>query len=113
MKRFSDAFVVLASLAFLANFGIADAKPISVTMKSISYEPKTLEIRVGDTVAWTNGSLTKHTASSDDDGKTFNSGEVKPDETSSPVIFDKAGEFRYHCQIHGRSMHGTIVVKAD
>jgi len=113
LKRFCKAIVPLVSLTCLVDVGIADAKSLTIRMKSISYEPKTLEIRVGDTVAWTNGSLTKHTATSDDDGKTFSSGEIKPDETSSPVKFDKSGEFKYHCQIHGQSMHGTIVVKAD
>ena len=108
-----EAGVLLALLFCLTHAGIAEAKPISVTMKSLSYDPKTVEIHVGDTVAWTNSSLTKHTATSDDDGKTFNSGEVKPGETSTSVKFGKAGEFKYHCQIHGRAMHGTITVKAE
>jgi plastocyanin len=107
------AGVLFALLTCLAPAGTAEAKPITVTMKSLSYEPKTVEIHVGDTIAWTNGSLTKHTATSDDDGKTFNSGEIKSAETSTPIKFDKAGEFKYHCQIHGRAMHGTITVKAE
>jgi len=108
-----EAGGLLSLLFFLTHAGLAEAKPISVTMKSLSYDPKTVEIHVGDTVAWTNGSLTKHTATSDDDGKTFNSGEIKPGETSTPITFDKAGEFKYHCQIHGRAMHGTITVQAE
>jgi plastocyanin len=96
------ALILLASLTCLVEVGTAAAKPITVNIKSISHESKTLEIRVGDTVAWTNGSLTKHTATSDDDGKTFNSGEIKPDENSRPVKFDKPDEFTYHCRIHGR-----------
>jgi len=88
-----------------------DAKPISVTMKSLSYDPKKLEVHAGDSVEWTNGSLTAHTAISDDDGKTFDTGEVEPGKTSKPVKFDKEGEFKYHCKVHGKSMSGTIVVK--
>ena len=109
----SGAGVLLALLTCLTYAGTAEAKPVTVNMKSLSYEPKAVEIHIGDTVAWTNGSLTKHTATSDDDGKTFNSGEIKSGETSTPIKFDKAGEFKYHCQIHGRSMHGTITVKAE
>src|SRR5439155_2828626 len=48
----------------------AGAKPITVTMKSLSYDPKKLEVQVGDSVVWTNESRTKHTATSNDDGKT-------------------------------------------
>ena len=88
-----------------------DAKPIAITMKSLCYDPKKLEIHVGDSVVWTNGSLTTHSAISDDDGKTFDSGEVEPGKTSKPVKFDKEGEFKYHCKVHGKSMSGTIVVK--
>jgi plastocyanin len=78
-------------------------------MKSLSYDPKSLEVDIGDTVVWTNSSLAKHTATSEDDGKTFTTGEVNPDDKSSPVKFDKAGEFKYHCKIHGRSMSGVVV----
>jgi plastocyanin len=107
------AGALVALLTCFAYAGIAEAKPITVTMKSLSYEPKTVEIHIGDTIAWTNASLTKHTATSDDDGKNFNSGEIKSGETSTSIKFDKAGEFKYHCQIHGRAMHGTITVKAE
>jgi plastocyanin len=89
----------------------ADAKPITVTMKSLSYDPKKLEVHVGDSVVWTNGSLTAHSAISDDDVKTFDTGDVEPGNTSKPVKFDKEGEFKYHCKVHGKSMSGTIVVK--
>ena len=47
----------------------------------------------------------------EDDGKTFDTGEIKPNESSSAVKFDKEGEFNYHCKIHGKTMSGTIVVK--
>jgi plastocyanin len=89
----------------------SDTKPTSVEMKSISYDPKSVEIPVGGSIVWTNKALTNHTASSDDDGKTFETGEIKPGESSSPVKFDKEGEFKYHCKIHGKTMNGTIIVK--
>ena len=89
----------------------SQAKPIVVTMKSLSYEPKKLEVHVGDSVVWTNGSLTTHTAVSDDDGKSFDTGEVEPEKSSKPIKFDKEGEFKYHCTVHGKHMSGTIIVK--
>jgi plastocyanin len=89
-----------------------DAKPVTVAMKSLSYDPMRLEIHVGDSVVWTNKSRTAHTATSDDDGKTFDTDEIEPGKSSKPVKFEKAGEFKYHCKVHGKSMSGSVVVKA-
>ena len=86
-------------------------RTITVTMKSLSYDPKKLEIRVGDSVVWTNKAFAAHTAISDDDGKTFDTGTVEPGESSKAVKFEKEGEFKYHCLVHGKTMSGIIVVK--
>jgi len=96
------------------NYGDKKMQPktVTVTMKSLSYDPKKLEIRVGDSVVWTNKAFAAHTATSDDDGKTFDTGNVEPGESSKAVKFEKAGEFKYHCLVHGKTMSGTIVVKA-
>ena len=101
----SFVFMMAASLA-------CSAETVNVKMKSLSYDPKELAIRLGDSVTWSNAAFSKHTATSDDDGKTFDTGEIQPDATSSPMKFDKDGEFKYHCKIHGKTMSGTIVVKA-
>ncbi len=87
------------------------AEPITVKMKSLTYDPRELEIRVGDSVVWSNEARTTHTATSDDDGMTFDTDEIKPDESSKPVKFENEGEFKYHCKIHGKTMSGTVVVK--
>ncbi len=89
----------------------AAAKPTKVTIKSLSYEPKQLDISVGESVLWANVSRTKHTATSDDEGKTFDTGEIKPGQESEAVKFEKDGEFKYHCKVHGKTMSGTIIVK--
>jgi len=111
----SLAFIFAVSVASSAqeNDGTkqSDAKPTSVEMKSISYDPKSVEVPVGGSIVWTNKAFTNHTATSGDDGKTFDTGEIKPNENSSPVKFDKEGEFQYHCKIHGKTMSGTVVVK--
>jgi plastocyanin len=87
-------------------------KPIVVTMKSLSFEPKELEIQPGTSIVWINKSRTKHTATCDDDGKTFDSGLIAPGESSKAVRFDKESTYTYHCRIHGKMMSGTVVVKA-
>jgi len=104
----AGALIVTASVAWSAN---APAAPVSVVMKSISYDPKSVEVPVGGSIVWTNKAFTNHTATSEDDGKTFDTGEIKPNESSSPVKFDKEGEFTYHCKIHGKTMSGVVVVK--
>ena len=106
----ASLLILTASAAWSADTN-PDAKQITVEMKSISYDPKSVEVPVGGSVEWTNKAFSKHTATSEDDGKTFDTGEIKPGETSSPVKFDKAGEFKYHCKIHGTTMSGTVVVK--
>jgi plastocyanin len=93
--------------------GTVVVKPATiVTMKSMSFDPKRFEVPVGASVVWANKAHSKHTATSDDDGKTFDTGEIKPGASSKPVKFEKEGEFKYHCLVHGKSMSGTIVVKA-
>ena len=89
-----------------------DGDPVIVKVKSLSFEPKTREVHVGDTVVWTNQARTKHRATSDDEGKTFNTDEIPPGQSSKPVTFEKKGEFKYCCKMHGKTMSGTIVVKA-
>ena len=88
----------------------SDAKQTTVEMKSISYNPKSVEVPVGGSIVWTNKAFSNHTATSED-GKTFDTGEIKPGASSSPVKFDKEGKFTYHCTIHGKTMSGTVVVK--
>ena len=89
-----------------------EPKTVTVTMKSLSYDPKILEIRVGDSVVWNNKSFAAHSATSDNDGKSFDTRSVEPGKSSKAVKFEKAGEFKYHCLVHGKTMSGTIVVKA-
>src|SRR4051812_11264179 len=83
-----------------------DAGPASVRIKSLKFDPKTLEIRAGDSVVWTNDSRTTHTATSDDDGKTFDTDDVAPGASSKAVRFEKEGEFKYHCKVYGKTMSG-------
>ncbi|HUL13305.1 MAG TPA: cupredoxin domain-containing protein [Methylococcaceae bacterium] len=103
--------ILAVSPAWSAGDKNPEAKPITVKMKSLSYEPRKLEIHVGDSVVWSNEARTPHTATSDDEGKTFDTDEIKPAESSKPVKFEKEGDFKYHCKIHGKSMSAVVVVK--
>ena len=81
-------------------------------MKSLSFSPKKVEVEVGESVVWKSEARTKHSATSDDDGKTFDTGDIEPGKSSKAVKFPKPGEFKYHCKVHGKTMSGTVVVKA-
>jgi plastocyanin len=81
-------------------------------MKSISYDPKVVEITAGQTVVWKNVSYTDHSARTDGGPSPFNTGMVAPGHASKPVTFTTAGEFPYHCGMHGTTMSGVVKVKA-
>jgi plastocyanin len=81
----------------------------TVTMKSISYEPKALQIKAGDTVDWENVSYTEHSATADD-GEAFDTGMIQPKKRSKKIEFKKPGTFTYHCTMHGKSMSAHIEV---
>ena len=65
-----------------------NGNPVVVRVKSLSFDPKKLEVHVGDTVVWTNQARTKHTATSDD-GKTFDTDEIVPGQSSKSVKFER------------------------
>jgi plastocyanin len=72
-----------------------------------SFSPDPATAKVGQTVAWRNADSITHTASAD--GGAFNTGNIAPGATSSPIAMTAAGSFGYHCQIHP-SMVGTLNV---
>lgn len=78
-----------------------------VTIKSFSFSPAALTIKVGDQVTWINQDSAGHSATADDNS--FDTG-VLPTGQSSSVTFSKAGNYTYHCSIHP-SMKATIIVK--
>src|SRR5262245_35465400 len=106
-------FTLIAPKAKTNDDNTPGAKPVTVKVNSLSFDPKKLEIHTGDSVVWSNESRTTHTATSDDDGKTFDTDEIEPGKSSKPVKFEKVGEFKYHCKVHGKTMSGSVVVTAN
>ena len=81
-----------------------------VQMKSISYEPKKIEIHVGDSLQWTNVSYTEHSATAED--SSFETGLIPLHGTSKKIQFSVPGVFKYHCSLHGKTMSGQVTVVA-
>jgi plastocyanin len=87
------------------------AAPHVVTMKSISFDPKVLEIPAGDSVVWENKSYTDHSATEQKEGG-FDTGLVKPKAKSKAITFKNPGEYHYLCSIHGKTMSALVRVDA-
>ncbi len=83
-----------------------------VIMKDLAFQPKTIRIKAGTTVAWANQDNFPHTVTSGanrvSDGR-FDSGNLGPGKTFQ-FTFTEAGTFPYFCRFH-REMSGMIVVE--
>lgn len=98
--------VVLAiSATWLASVALAGNHAVKIV--GFAFAPQTVTVSVGDTVTWTNGDSVTHTASAID--ASFDTGQIPGGTQSSPVTFNTAGTFAYHCRIHS-AMTATIVV---
>jgi plastocyanin len=73
-----------------------------------SFSPNPATVRVGQTVSWRNADGATHTATAN--GGAFNTGNIAPGSTSTPITMTAAGSFGYLCQLHP-SMVGTLVVQ--
>jgi plastocyanin len=84
-----------------------------VRIESFAYQPERLEIAAGDEVVWRNADAMAHTATRTQDPQ-FDTGTIKPGETSSPVTFGDGydvSEVSYFCRPHP-FMTGTILIKS-
>ena len=87
----------------------ATAAAGSVTMQNISFQPATTQVKVGDTVTWTNDEAVGHDVTADDGSfKSGPSGGLQQGDTFKHK-FDKAGTFAYKCTVHP-NMTGTVQV---
>lgn len=92
--------------------GGGGAADVTITITGMnadqSFSPSPASVRVGQTVAWRNADSIVHTATAD--GGTFDTGNIAPGATSTPVMMSAAGTFGYHCRIHP-SMVGSLSVQ--
>jgi plastocyanin len=65
-----------------------------VTITNAGYQPATLQVKVGDTVTWSNNDSATHTVTSDTAGL-FDSGPIAQGATFK-FTFSQAGTFMYH-----------------
>ena len=82
------------------------AQGASVEIKNFAFEPKTVTIKVGQAVTWTNQDSAAHTVAGDGG---IDSGDLSKGKSYSKT-FDTEGAFDYHCSIHP-SMTGQVIVQ--
>lgn len=70
------------------------------------YSPKTVTVKPGQTIKWTNVSNTAHTVT----GNGFDSGAINNNNGQFTISFAKPGRYHYYCTYHPL-MTGTIVVQ--
>ncbi len=116
--------IVFSSSGSFSAFAQGDQVKVSVvpgssTLTTNAYAPNPVNVKVGQTVLWTNDDTVAHTvtsgsAGSPDSGQAFDSGLTGPQALMTKGktfqhTFTAAGEFPYYCQLHP-AMVGTVVV---
>jgi plastocyanin len=110
MTKFLLPAVAAAALLAAGCGGSGTSEPVAATevemVKSYRFDPKVIEIEVGDTVTWTNEDNFTHTVQVEGQGDH----KVEQGESVS-ITFDEPGTYDYVCTLHSQDMDGTVIVK--
>jgi len=90
-----------------AEGGAGAAKAVQVEMRTMTFNPKRIEVAAGSTVRWTNNDQLVHTVTADDGS--WDSGPIEPGKSWSHT-FTAPGEFAFHCTPHP-FMKAVVVVR--
>ncbi len=100
---------VLTSCAAKSASGQSPVQTNQVTMPpSYRFDPAVIQVKVGDTVTWTNQDNFTHDVHLLG-GLDWMSNPLRPGESTS-YTFTKAGEFPYVCDFHSQNMKGEVIV---
>jgi plastocyanin len=98
-----------ASRAAVSQDNAAPNARFRVKIVDFAFTPKNMQVRVGDTITWTNNGAMVHTATANNGH--WNSGNLQPGQ-SFTFRFMTAGLFPYRCNLHPLQMTGNIRVVA-
>lgn len=90
--------------------GLVMATQVVVTQKGKQFSTDTLNIKVGDTIAFKNEDDTSHNVFSSSEGMKFNLGIQKAGEQQTKT-FDAPGEGEIRCAIHPKMKLKVVVTK--
>ena len=79
----------------------------NVEIRNFAFAPSTLDVKVGDTITWTNKDNMQHTVTSNS-GNELDS-QYLSNGNSYSHTFTQTGTFAYHCTPHPY-MKGTVIV---
>ncbi len=99
MVKFVAAFVVTNFARGLISAAKAEIKPKNhqIDIKRLKFTVKELEVRVGDTVTWTNLDIAPHTATANN--KSWDTGRLKKGE-SKTITITEGFYTNYYCRFH-------------
>lgn len=86
----------------------ANPQSVDVAIRNYAFDEKTITVKAGDTVVWTNYDSAPHTVTATSGGD-FDSGKMSKESTWS-MTFDTPGTYEYYCAYHP-SMTGKVVVE--
>jgi len=72
----------------------------AIEIKDYTYGPKTIKVKVGETVTWTNQDSVKHDITPDTESADFKASELLGKGESYSFTFTKAGTYSYKCSPH-------------
>ena len=81
---------------------------VSIETENFAFSPKTIKVKAGGTISFTNKDSVSHTFTADDGS--FDSGLVGDNQTKTITAPSEPGEYPFHCTPHPY-MKGTLVVE--
>ncbi len=80
----------------------------NITISKFKFAPNKINVRVGDTITWTNEDGAPHTATAKDES--WDTGTLKKGETSEPITVTAQMNKDYFCRFH-RGMKARLRIK--
>jgi plastocyanin len=100
---------VLAGSVLVAGAQIQAAKTVEVSIENFTFNPKSVTVKVGTTVTWTNKDDIPHGIAAT--GNVFKRSNALDTDDRYSFTFTTPGAYQYFCYLHPQ-MTGTVVVEA-
>lgn len=84
---------------------------VDVEIKDFAYSQKTLKVKKGTKVTWTNRDSVKHDVVPDSQSESFKKSDLLSNGESYNIVFDTVGSFVYHCSVHPNMKASVEVVE--